>query len=61
MANQAHNDERVLKVRVTDAEYRALRLFAIAQEDQTAARVTHQEILSAALASYISGQEAWFG
>ena len=42
-----------LSLRLTGEQYRRLRRFAAAQEDQRGSRVTHQEIIEGALNDYM--------
>jgi hypothetical protein len=42
-----------LSLRLSAAQYRRLRRYVAAQEDQTGRRLTHQAIIEAALADYL--------
>lgn len=43
-----------LSLRLTGEQYRQLRRFVTSHEDRTGQRITHQAVLEAALAEYIS-------
>jgi hypothetical protein len=43
-----------LSLRLTDEQYRQLRRFVTGHENRTGQRITHQAVLEAALANYLS-------
>lgn len=47
-----------LSLRLSAAQYRRLRRYVTAQEDQTGRRLTHQAIIESALAEYLDRQGA---
>lgn len=47
-----------LSLRLTAAQYRRLRRYVAAQEDQTGRRLTHQTIIETALSEYLGRQGA---
>jgi hypothetical protein len=47
-----------LSLRLSATQYRRLRRYVAAQEDQTGRRLTHQAIIEAALSEYLDRQGA---
>ena len=52
-AQTGRKEVHAVSVRLDDEQYRRLRRFVTAHEDQTGQRMTHQAILEIALAEYL--------
>jgi hypothetical protein len=54
----AQRYSHTLSLRLTTDQYRRLRRFAVAEEERSGQRVTHQAVIERALAEYLSSKGA---
>jgi len=57
-AGAAQRYSHTLSLRLTTDQYRRLRRFAVAEEERSGQRVTHQSVIERALAHYLSSKGA---